>query len=295
MSSNGVILVTGATGQTGSKTIELLLQRGHRVRALVHSADARAEKLQAAGVEVAVGDLLDLEAVGAALAGVRSAYFVYPIELGLIEATSIFALAAHEAGSQAVVNMSQVSARRDARSNAAREHWLGERILDWSPVPVTHLRPTFFAEWLTVVDTGSVAEHDVLRLPMGNGRHAPIAAQDQAYVIAAILEDPEPHQGQTYPLYGPVEMNHTEIAQVMSEVLGRTITYDPLSDADFARVLREQGRSAHLIQHLGNVIVDYRNGIFAGTNDIVAQVGHTTPTTVAAYIERHRDLLTLRP
>ena len=118
--TNDAVLVTGATGNTGRKTVELLLAGGHHVRALAHSKDERTAKLASVGAEVVVGDLLDLDAV----AGVRAAYFVYPIESGLIDATCIFAQAATEAGVEAVVNMSQISARREAKSNAAREHWL---------------------------------------------------------------------------------------------------------------------------------------------------------------------------
>jgi uncharacterized protein YbjT (DUF2867 family) len=286
--TNDAVLVTGATGNTGRKTVELLLAGGHHVRALVHSKDERTAKLASVGAEVVVGDLLDLDAVDNAVAGVRAAYFVYPIESGLIDATCIFAQAATEAGVEAVVNMSQISARREAKSNAAREHWLAERLLDWSPVPAVHLRPTFFAEWLTIF-AGPVAQTDTLRLPMGDGRHAPITSGDQAQVIAAILADPQPHLGKTYPLYGPTEMNHSEIAQVMSEVLGRTIIYDPIDDEEFVRILEERGRSAHRVQHLRNVIVDYRNGVFAGTNDIVERIGKKAPTTVAQYIEQHRE------
>ncbi|MDH8308045.1 hypothetical protein QIG59_27760, partial [Klebsiella pneumoniae] len=68
-----------------------------------------------------------------------------------IDATSFFAVAAAEKGVKAIVNMSQISARRDANSHAAQEHWVAERIFDWSGTPTTHLRPTFFAEWLTIM------------------------------------------------------------------------------------------------------------------------------------------------
>src|SRR5260370_7050334 len=81
-----------------------------------------------------------------AVKGVRRAYFVYPIRPGIIQATAYFAQAAREAGVEAIVNMSQVSAREDAKSHAARDHWVAERVFDWSGIPSTHLRPTFFAE-----------------------------------------------------------------------------------------------------------------------------------------------------
>lgn len=92
------------------------------------------------------GDLLDFDAMRAALHGVRGAYFCYSIRPGILQATAYFAQAAREAGVDCVVNMSQISAREDARSHAAQDHWLSERVFDWSGLPVAHLRPTYFAE-----------------------------------------------------------------------------------------------------------------------------------------------------
>src|SRR5262249_18398040 len=145
MTDDRLFLVTAATGKTGSGAVRLLLERGHRVRALVHRDDDRARALAAAGAEIAVADLLDLDAVTAAMRGVTNAYLCYPIRPGLIEATTYFAQAATEAGVRSVVNMSQISARRDAGSVAARQHWLSERLLDRTDLLTTHIRPTFFA------------------------------------------------------------------------------------------------------------------------------------------------------
>src|SRR5258708_33709205 len=139
-------LVTGAAGSTGRRATQLLLDRGHAVRAFVRVGDDRARALADAGAEVVVGDMFRLDDVSRALEGVRSAYFVYPIAPGPLEATAVFAQAATETGVRAVVNMSQISARREAASNAAQQHWIGERLLDRAPFGVTHLRPTFFAD-----------------------------------------------------------------------------------------------------------------------------------------------------
>ncbi|MCS7475674.1 NAD(P)H-binding protein [Umezawaea endophytica] len=285
MSQPKNVLVTAATGKTGVHTTRLLLERGHHVRALVHRLDERSAHLADLGAEVAVGDLLDLASVTSATRGIDTAYFAYPIVPGLVDATAVFAEATADSGVRAIVNMSQISARRDAVSDAARQHWIAERVLDWSPVPTTHLRPTFFAEWLiTFLD-----DRGVLRLPFADGRHAPIAAEDQAHVIAAILEDPEPHAGEVYLLRGPVELNHTEIAAELSGALGRPLSYEPISLDEFTATLEARGFGAHTVQHLRSVAVDYRNGIFAGTDDVVATVGGKVPMTVAEYAVRNEE------
>src|ERR1700751_5361736 len=168
----GKVLVTGGRGATGPATVDELLARGPRARGLAHGQDERSKRLQERGVEVVYGDLLDFGQVKAALDGVRRAYFVYPIRPGILQATAYFAQAAKEAGVDGIVNMSQISARDDAKSHAATDHWLAERVFDWSGLTVAHITPTDFAEWLLHV--APMIRGGKLHVPFGTGRHAPI-------------------------------------------------------------------------------------------------------------------------
>src|ERR1700728_2945988 len=106
------ILVTGAAGgsqgSTGRRTTALLLEKGIPVRAFVHTLDARSDDLRELGAEVVQGDLLDPDSVRASLRGIKRAYFTYPVMDGLLEATTIFAMAAREAETELVVNNSQL-------------------------------------------------------------------------------------------------------------------------------------------------------------------------------------------
>src|SRR5262249_15366128 len=146
--SRGTFLVTGATGDTGGATVEQILARGDHVRALAHIQDDRAKRIQGVGAGGVFGDFFHLDGGRAAPPRATWAEFCYPIRPGIIQATAIFAQAAKEAGVACVVNMSQISAREDAKSHAAQDHWLAERVFDWSGLTVAHLRPTYFAEWL---------------------------------------------------------------------------------------------------------------------------------------------------
>ena len=306
----GKVLVTGATGDTGRATVDEVLARGHRVRALAHGQDERSKKLQDRGVEVVYGDLLDFGQVKAALHGVQRAYFVYPIRPGILQATAYFAQAAREAGVDGLVNMSQISAREDAKSHAAQDHWLAERVFDWSGLTVAHLRPTYFAEWL--LNLAPMIRAGLLHVPFGPGRHAPVAAEDQARVIVGILEDSASHRGKIYALYGPVEFTHKEIAQVLSRVLGKDVGYKQVSFETWLQIMASGGqkppvehnaramygefakkpegrtRDSFLIQHLREAVIDLQNGILAGTNDVVTKIGGRQPTTLDAFITKHR-------
>jgi uncharacterized protein YbjT (DUF2867 family) len=285
-----VYLITGATGATGGAAIEELLSRGAHVRALVHRDDERAASLRTSGVEVVVGDLLDSRAVQAALREVTSAYFVYPImQSQLVDATACFAHAAKLAGVRSIVNMSQITASADARSHASLAHWYGERIFDWSSIPVTHLRPTFFMEWLSYgFQRSQIANHDLLRVPAGNGRHAPIAAADQGRVIARILLDPESHAGKTYPLFGAQELNHEQMAKIVGDALGRPVRYEAESMESFEARLEQFGLPAYFIQHITSVYRGYQSGEFAGTNNLVEQITGKKPLSVHDYVIANR-------
>ena len=188
----GKVLITGATGDTGRAAVKESILRGLSVRAMVHREDDRSAALRKLGAQIVVGDLHQINDIAAAMAGMDAAYFVYPVQPGLIEATVNFAQAAKEACVGAVVNLSQRSASRTSKSHSCQSTWIAERLLDWSGLRVVHLRPTYFLEWLLYPwQLPIFLEKGVLRLPVGKARHAPIAADDQGRVIAAVLQNPD--------------------------------------------------------------------------------------------------------
>jgi len=283
------ILITAATGRTGNATAKLLLERGLSVRALVRKEDERSNELVGLGAEIVTGDLRDFSSLRAAMKDVSRAYFVFPIGAGLIEATAYFAQAAQDAGIEAIVNMSQISAREDAKSHVAQNHWIAERLLDRTGIATTHLRPTFFAEWFLYYP--AMIKSGIIRFPFRRGRHGPIAVSDQARVIAAILQNPEPHKRMTYQLFGAVEMDHPEIAREIGIALGKPMRYEAVPFDEFAEAADNRlGENKELTQHLKEVAVDYENGIFAGMNHVVEQVGGLLPTDIQTFIRAHRSI-----
>jgi len=205
----------------------------------------------------------------------------------LIEATANFAQAASEAGVHAVVNMSQISARREATSNAARQHWIAERLLDRTALVTTHLRPTYFMEWLNAFWVRADGE-GIYRVPFADVRHAPIAAVDQAKMIAAILQNPDPHDRQVYPLFGAEELDWYAIAAKVQDTLDIPVRYEPIEISIFATGLTAAGGSAHFVQHLRNVAQDYRDGVFSGINNLVEVIGGAKPMTVEEHVAATR-------
>lgn len=280
------ILIAGATGATGSVATKVLLEKGFPVRALVHSEDERSQQLKALGAEIALGDYRDFRSLQRAFAGVQRAYFVYPVFPGIVQATVHFAQAALEAQLEHVVNISQRTSREDAKSESALEHWIAERAFDWSGVPITHLRPTAFNEWL-LYTRGKIRDGEY-GVPFGpTGRFAPVSARDQGEVIAAILADPTEHKGKTYPLFGPVELTPPEIAEIASKTLGKEVRYRQISPEEWVRIVFG-GEFPFGAQHLHGIVQAHEAGHMAGTNDIVEKLTGHEPESVAEFVERNR-------
>jgi uncharacterized protein YbjT (DUF2867 family) len=207
-SSDNPILVTGVPGRVGgvgSAIVEILRRRGLPVRALVLREDERTDALRANGVDVVVGDLTEARDVAGVVSGCRRMYFGMSVSASYLEATVITAAVARErADLEVLVNISQMtvsqmSLTQMTDSPQQRQHWLCEQVLNWSGLPVVHVRPTvflqhpFFSEWAAE----SIARDSTIRLPFGTGRTSPIDARDVAEVIATILVGPTTHIGRS--------------------------------------------------------------------------------------------------
>src|SRR6516162_9800677 len=229
------ILVTGAAGgqqgSTGNRVVQLLVQSGVPVRALVHQLDERSERLQKLGAEVLAGDLLDPQPVRQAMEGIKRAYFTYPVADGLLEATAIFAMAAREANTELVVNMSQLQNTPVAPSFRNLQHRLADQIFDWAQVGVVHLNAPPFFENVRALIARTVADQNTIFLPWGDGDAVMplVAAEDCARVAAALLKAPHASDQKRYDLVGETPTVN-EIVSILSAVLNRPIQYVNILD-----------------------------------------------------------------
>lgn len=265
---NEPILVTGAAGgdqgATGRHLVKLLRDRGLPVRAFVRRTDARSAVLESWGAEVVVGDFLDLASVRAAMRGVKRAYFAYPVQAGLLDATAIFAEAGRAAGLECLVEVGHLNNREDSPSPRTREQWLSERVFDWAGVGAVHLRAAVFFSNLRAFAREMIPGTGALRmlswatgksrlfLPAGDGTAVIpfVAGEDVARVAAAVLADPAPHVGKTYLVAGrPVSLRDTVAA--FTQVLGRRVEYAEIGRERFRKILAKKAPDNPLVvEHL---------------------------------------------
>jgi len=295
------ILVTGAAGRVGGvgRTVtELLLKHGKAVRAMVRTEDERAQALRDLGAEVVVGDLLDLDSMHRAIAGCETMYFGMSVSDAYLAATVNTAAVAKHHGVKAFINMSQmtVSQMSVTETTASPQHklqWLSEQALNWSGLPVTHVRPTVFLEgFFLTLTQDSVRESNQIRLPFGEGKTAPVAAEDVARVVATLLENPQPHIGKIYHLTGPQSENMHFYAQEYSKALGRTITYQDIPVGPWRDALLELRWPVHVVNHLAAMADLRRAGRFDRMSDEVLMLTGQRPLSVQEFVRKNAAAFT---
>jgi NAD(P)H dehydrogenase (quinone) len=291
--SKPTIFIAGATGKSGFVAVKYLLNKGFKVKAMARGKSQKTDELENLGAEVVFGNLLDITSVEVALQGVQRAYFVYPPEDGLLEATINFVMAAKLNGVEAIVNMSQMQVRKNHGSPLTRLHWLGEQVLNQSGLIVTHICPGFFSEMIYLMNGQSILTEGKMYLPHANEYHGPIASEDIGKCVAAILEDPKKHDGKRYLLSGPERLSQSEIATIASEVLGIEIDYVAISVEEWSSAVRSSGlMSDFLIKHLAEVGFDYQNGLLDEVNSNVESLTGKKAQNMKTFLENNKGCFT---
>jgi uncharacterized protein YbjT (DUF2867 family) len=249
----------GSQGSTGRRIATLLLEKSIPVRAFVHKLDARSDALRKLGADVVQGDLLDPDSVRTSLKGIKRAYFTYPVTDGLLEATTIFAMAAREAETELVVNNSQLQGARKAPSFRNMQHGLADRIFDWADVGAVHLHAPPYYENVRALVRRSVAEQNTVFLPWGDGSATIplVGAEDVSRVAATLLADPEKPSRGAYDLIAATP-TVKEIVDTLSAALERPIGYAGITDEQWAEAMRGQ-INPHALDHLSHLWQYFRS------------------------------------
>ncbi|MEV5386209.1 NmrA family NAD(P)-binding protein [Streptomyces sp. NPDC052721] len=292
MTSSNHVLITGA-GDVGRKVVERLRAQDVPVRVMVRRDDDRAAHLRALGADIVLGDLTRPETVAAALEGVDTMYFAMPVSPDhLLAATVVASVAREHGGLGALIGMSQMTvsqmtATSTAESHQQRLHWLAEQVLNWSGLPVVHIRPTSFLDnpLFTTLPARTIRENGTIVLPFGAGRTSPIAVDDVARTVAAVLRDPLPHVGHVYELTGPRTVDMTEMAEAFSKALGRPVSYvDVPLDRWREEVLSVIGLPPHVEEHIVTMCRLHQQNRYDRASGDVERLTGAPAQTIEAFV-----------
>ncbi|MFB2564190.1 SDR family oxidoreductase [Rhizobium sp. IMFF44] len=219
------ILVTGATGRVGHHVVDQLVKRGAKVRVLTRDP-SKADV--PAGVEVAQGDLLDIDALRGAFHGVSTLFLLNAVTGDEFTQAIITLNIAREAGVERVVYLSVFEADRAVNVPHFAVKFGAERMLVQMGFSATILRPTYFIDnELMIKDV--ILNHGVYPMPIGSKGVAMVDARDIAEVAAIELIRRDKAPGklpiETINLVGPDTLTGPDVAKIWSDLLGRPVVY----------------------------------------------------------------------
>ena len=194
------------------------------------------------------------------------------------------------------MTVAQMSITETTPSPQHKLQWLSEQALNWSGLPVVHVRPTVLLEgFFLILTPGSVRETNQIRLPFGEGKTSPVAVEDVARVVAALLANPEPHIGKIYHLTGPQSENMDLYAQEYSKALGRRITYHDLPVEEWRKDLLQHGLSVHLVNHLAALADLHRAGRYDRMTEDVFTLTQRKPLSMQELVRANAATFNSEP
>ena len=219
------ILVIGATGRVGGHLVDQLVRREASVRVLTRDPSKASFP---AGVEIAQGDLLEIESLRAAFTGIRTFFLLNAVAGDEFTQALIALNIAREAGVERVVYLSVFDAERAVNVPHFAVKSGAERMLEAMDFSATILRPTYFIDNEAMVKD-VIVEHGVYPMPIGSKGVAMVSTRDIAEVAAIelIRRDTAPAKLpiETINVVGPDTLTGADAAAIWSEVLGRPIVY----------------------------------------------------------------------
>jgi uncharacterized protein YbjT (DUF2867 family) len=259
-------LITGATGDVGSRVVEYLLRRGKRPRVFVRN-ETKARSRFGDRVDVFVGDLADPASLRPALEGVDALFLVNTgPQIPALDETA--AKVAKAAGVKHLVKLSSMDVQQGLAIGAWHER--GEAAVRASGVPFTFVQPTGFMSNL-LAWAPSIKAEGVVRASTGDGRRAFIHSDDIAAVATTALTTRE-YVGESLPITGPEALNYAEVTTKLGAAIGRQLRFQPISDEEARQRHAATGASSPKTEAHVSLWRAIREGRLANITDNIERI-----------------------
>ena len=284
-----MILLTGATGKTGSATATELSNLKVPFRALIRSEEKR-DEIEALGGEVIIGSAENRETIDQAMMGIEKLLIILPNCENQLEMEMQLVDSAKAEGVKQIVYMSSVEADEECTSPIPKLHWDTEVYIKDSGLQWTMIKPNFYMQNF-IGSAKTIVEQNKFFLPMSDGKTGMIDTRDVGKVIAKVLSE-EGHEGQSYQITGPETLSFYNVAEKFSSVLKREVLYVDMPMDAYKNILSQFLTNQW---HLDSVI-DLFAGIAEGgieyNTDTFEELIGTPPRSLEDFIEEHRNLYT---
>jgi (4-alkanoyl-5-oxo-2,5-dihydrofuran-3-yl)methyl phosphate reductase len=283
-SNNGTTyLVTGATGNIGTRVVERLLERGAQTRVFVRDADKAAARY-GDRVEARVGDLADAATLSRAVEGV-DVVFLVSTGPNLAEKDKRAASIAKSAGARLLVKLSTDDVEHGVGTGVW--HADGEAAIRDSGIGFVFVQPSGFMDnFLNWAD--AIKADGVVRCAAGDGAIPFIHSDDIADVAVAAMTKPQ-YMGQSVPITGPEALSFADMTAKVGAVIGRELRFQSLADDDERRQQSAWGSPQPLIEARLSIFRAMREGRLAAVTTNVATILGREPISFDEWAQQNAD------
>ena len=281
------ILVMGATGNVGSQVVKQLADTGANVRAAVRSP-RKAESLKSERVSLTEFDTDKPETVEAAFQGVDKVFLLTPLVPNMVELSANLVAAAKKAGVKHIIKSSGMGAEVEPGITLTRWHREAEKAIEASGIAFTFVRPNGFMQNYANFNEATIKTQNTFYLPVGDGKVSYIDTRDIAAVaVAALTQDG--HEGKAYEVTGLEAISNQEIAEIISQIVGRKINYVDVPEDAARSEMKQSGMPDVLIDMTMELYELYKAGYASDVTPTVEQVTGKKPISFVQFANDYAE------
>jgi uncharacterized protein YbjT (DUF2867 family) len=285
------ILVTGASGNIGSEVVKQLLGVAPAVsiKAAVHSRQNVKKVNDGDRVKVIPIDYNESDTLREALKDVDKLFLLTPDVPNASDLASNAVTEAKKAGIRHIVKQSVMGADLEADVGTMRLHRQVEEIIEQSGIPFTFLRPNEFMQNFINFHSPSIKGNNAFYIPLEDAKVSLVDVRDIADVAVKSLTDEDLHKNKTYLITGPEALSYHQVAEILSNRIGRKINYVNISDEEARAAMKEIGMSDWLINTVSELSDYFRKGKASETSSAVEEVTGNKPISFSQFANDYVD------
>ncbi|HEY7571583.1 MAG TPA: SDR family oxidoreductase [Nitrososphaeraceae archaeon] len=283
MNNDEVTVVTGASSTVGSEIVNRLTASGQKVRAAVR--DPGKYSMTSPDLEMVHVDYYKPETFDNLFEGGEKLFLLVPFVKSMLEITSGIVKIAKKQGVKYIVNQSLLGLDVYSGSTISRLHRRAEKVILESSIPFTILRPNYFMQNFIVFFSHTIKSQGSFYISAGDGKVSFFDARDMAHVAVKLLtaNGQEQHIDKTYNVTGPESLSYKQAAEILSNQIGKKISYINITDDEAKQGLKDIGVSDQLIPLLLEIYNDIRGGYASGISSVVQEITGNKPISFSNF------------
>jgi uncharacterized protein YbjT (DUF2867 family) len=295
------ILVTGATGTVGSEVVKHLAASSpfsdYNIKAAVHSKNKsdQLRQFENSGVEIVEMDYAKQETIAHALNNVDKVFLQTLPVPNVVNISSNLINEAKKNGVKYIVKLSAMGAGSEPRSTILRLHGEEEKIIENSGIPYTFLRPPAFMQNFVTQFGHTIKTQNALYVPAGHAKMSFIDSRDIAAITVGILAKNNPgssrqHENKVYDITGPEALSYGQVAEILSNEVGRKISYVDITEEDARKGMKQIGMGNWFIDIMVELFRIIRAGYGSETTTVVEDITGRKPIPFAQFAKDYAEV-----